>query len=88
MELCRSQFSLHLWEDVQILEDEPLRFLANKPKAVEEEDEVILMIILQLYSSERNKVQSIPKYSHKLRNGTMQVTVFTAFVGRCADSGR
>ena len=46
------------------------------------------MIILQLYSSERNKVQSIPKYSHILRNGTMQVTVFTAFVGRCADSGR
>ena len=73
---------------MQILKDEPLRFLTNKPKAVEEEDEVILMIILQLYSSERNKVQSIPKYSHKLRNGTMQVTVFTAFVGRCADSGR
>ena len=72
---------------MQILKDEPLRFLANKPKAVGEEDEVIL-IILQLYSSERNKVQSIPKYSHKLRNGTMQVTVFTAFVGRCADSGR
>ena len=26
---------------MQILKDEPLRFLANKPKAVEEEDEVI-----------------------------------------------
>ena len=62
--------------------------MANKPKAVGKEDEVILMIILQLYSIERNKVQSLRKYSHKLRNGTMQVTVFTAFVGRCADSGR
>lgn len=46
------------------------------------------MIILQLYNSERNKLQSIRKYSHKLRSGTMQVTVFTAFVGRCVDSGR
>lgn len=73
---------------MQILKDEPLGFMANKPKAVEEEDEVILMIILELYSIERNKVQSLRKYSHKLRNGTMQVTVFTAFVGRCADSGR
>ena len=73
---------------MQILKDEPLRFMANKPKAVGKEDEVILMIILELYSIERNKVQSLRKYSHKLRNGTMQVTVFTAFVGRCADSGR
>ena len=35
---------------MQILKDEPLGFMANKPKAVGKEDEVILMIILQLVS--------------------------------------
>lgn len=37
---------------MQILEDEPLQIMPNEPQAVETEEEVIWMIILQLYSFE------------------------------------
>ena len=37
---------------MQILEDEPSRIMRNEPQAVETEEEVIWMIILQLYSIE------------------------------------